>query len=342
MTLDEAFTGLVDPRTGPARRHDLREMILMALCAVLCGADTWVDAAEWAEDNESWLRGYLVLTHGTPSHDTFGRVFRVLDAEVFERCFRSWIAGLVGVIEGVIALDGKTVCGSRDGENTALHMVSAYATASGLCLGQEGTRGKGNEIVAIKALLETLTLKGCIVTIDAIGCQTEIAQKIVDQGGDYLLAVKDNQGKLADALREFFTDAAAAGFGALPVSRHETVEKDHGRIETRSAWWVSELAWLDRPIRQHWPKLAGVGMIERRREIDGRTSIERAFYIGSKGIANAETFASAARSHWGGREPIALGARCHVPRRRMPRAQRPCAAESLGTAQVRAVPAAPG
>jgi predicted transposase YbfD/YdcC len=128
-------------------------------------------------------------------------------------------------------------------------MVSAYATTSGLCLGQEGTRGKGNEIAAIKALLDTLILKGCIVTIDAIGCQTEIAQKIADRGGDYLLAVKDIQGKLAGALREFFAEAEAGGFGALPVSWCETVEKDHGRIETRSAWWVNDLAWLDRPIR---------------------------------------------------------------------------------------------
>lgn len=298
MTLTEAFVGLQDPRTGPAQRHDLREMILMALCAVLCGADSWVDVAEWAEDNEAWLHRYLRLEHGTPSHDTFGRVFRILDASVFEQCFRNWIAGLVGVIEGVIALDGKTVCGSRDGEKTALHMVSAYASASGLCLGQEGTRGKGNEIAAIKALLDTLSLKGCIVTIDAIGCQTEIAQKIVERGGDYLLAVKDNQKKLADALREFFAEADSGGFGVLPVSRHETVEKDHGRIETRRALWVSELAWLDRPIRQHWPKLAGVGMVERKREINGQSSIERAFYIGSKGIANAEAFAQAARSHW--------------------------------------------
>lgn len=298
MTLTDAFSGLQDPRTGPAHRHDLREMILMALCAVLCGADTWVDVAEWAEDNETWLRRYLVLAHGTPSHDTFGRVFRVLDATIFEQCFRSWIAGLVGGVDGVVALDGKTVCGSRDGENTALHMVSAFATASGLCLGQEGTRGKGNEIAAIKALLETLTLKGCIVTLDAIGCQTEIAQKITDQGGDYLLAVKDNQGNLANALREFFGEADAGGFGALPVSRYETVEKDHGRIETRRAVWVSELTWLDRPIRQHWPKLAGVGMLERTREIDGKTSFERAFYIGSKGVDNAEAFGKAARSHW--------------------------------------------
>jgi len=295
MTLTEAFTGLDDPRTGPAQRHDLAEMILMALCAVLCGADSWVDCAEWAEDNEAWLKRYLVLEHGTPSHDTFGRVFRLLDAKVFEGCFREWIAGLIGVVAGVVAIDGKTARGSRDGHNTALHTISAYATASGLCLAQEHTRGKGNEIPAIKALLDTLTLKGCIVTIDAMGCQTEIAQKILDRGGDYLLAVKDNQETLATALREFFADGETAGFGTLPVGRHQTVEKDHGRIETRQALWVTDLSWLDQKLKEHWPKLAGVGMIERRRDINGTVSMEHAFYIGSRGVTTAES----ARSHWG-------------------------------------------
>jgi predicted transposase YbfD/YdcC len=299
MTLTEALAGLDDPRTGPAQRHDLAEMILMALCAVLCGADSWVDVAEWAEDNEVWLKKYLVLAHGTPSHDTFGRVFRLLDAKVFEVCFRDWIGGLIGVVAGVVAIDGKTACGSRDGHNTALHTISAYATASGLCLAQEHTRGKGNEIPAIKALLDTLALKGCIVTIDAIGCQTEIAQKILDQGGDYLLAVKDNQETLVNALREFFADGKAASFGALVVDRHETIEKDHGRIETRRALWISDLSWLDKKLRTHWPKLAGVGMIERQRDINGTVSMERAFYIGSQGVTTAASFAAAARSHWG-------------------------------------------
>lgn len=299
MTLTEAFSGVVDPRTGPARRHDLTEMILMALCAVLCGADTWVDVAEWAEDNEAWLKRYLVLEHGTPSHDTFGRVFRLLDAKVFEACFRDWISGLAGVVAGVVAIDGKTACGSRDGHNTALHTISAYATASGLCLGQEHTRGKGNEIPAIKALLDTLALKGCIVTLDAIGCQTEIAQKILDRGGDYLLAVKDNQKDLADALREFFAEGETWGFGSLTISHYQSIEKDHGRIETRQAMWVSDLSWLDKKLRDHWPKLAGIGMIERQREINGTVSIERAYYIGSQGITSAESFAQAARDHWG-------------------------------------------
>ena len=175
-------------------------------------------------------------------------MFRILDARVFEASFRQWIAGLVGVIEGVVAFDGKTACGSRDGQNTALHTLTAYATASGLCLGQEGTRGKGNEIPAIKNLLDTLALQGCIVTIDAIGCQTEIAEKIVKQGGDYLLAVKDNQERLATALREFFDDGETRGFGRLPLSRFATVEKDHGRIESRQALWVTDLSCLDSPI----------------------------------------------------------------------------------------------
>ena len=299
MTLTEAFSGVVDPRTGPARRHDLTEIILMALCAVLCGADTWVDVAEWAEDNEAWLKRYLVLEHGTPSHDTFGRVFRLLDAKVFEACFRDWISGLAGVVAGVVAIDGKTACGSRDGHNTALHTISAYATASGLCLGQEHTRGKGNEIPAIKALLDTLALKGCIVTLDAIGCQTEIAQKILDRGGDYLLAVKDNQKDLADALREFFAEGETWGFGSLTISHYQSLEKDHGRIETRQAMWVNDLSWLDKKLRDHWPQLAGIGMIERQREINGTVSIERAYYIGSQGITSAESFAQAARDHWG-------------------------------------------
>jgi predicted transposase YbfD/YdcC len=299
VTLTEAFAELPDPRTGPAQRHDLMEMILMALCAVLCGADSWVDVAEWAEDNEVWLKKYLVLANGTPSHDTFGRVFRLLDAKEFEAGFRTWIGGLAGAVAGVIAIDGKTACGSKDGHNTALHTISAYATASGLCLAQEHTRGKGNEIPAIKALLDTLALKGCIVTLDAIGCQTEIAQKILDRGGDYLLAVKDNQETLANALREFFAVGKVAGFGDLPVSSHQTVEKDHGRIETRQALWVSDLSWLDKKLRAHWPKLAGVGMIERQRDINGTVSLERAFYIGSQGVTTAASFATAARSHWG-------------------------------------------
>ena len=299
LMLIQAFSILPDPRTGPAQRHDLKEMMVMTLSAVLCGADNWVDVAEWASDNEDWLKKYLVLENGTPSHDTFGRVFRLLNAEVFEQCFRRWIADIGGDVKGVIALDGKTLCGSRDGANTALHMVSAFATQSGLCLGQEGTRGKGNEIVAIKALLEALTLKDCTVTIDAIGCQKEIAEKIVGQGGNYLLALKANQGTLFEAVAEFYAEGQRHGFGSLAVSRFETLEKDHGRIETRRHVWVSKLDWMEPSLRGEWKNLAGVGMVERQREIKGQVSVERTFYIGSKGIASAQALAEAARGHWG-------------------------------------------
>ena len=271
----------------------------MTLSAVLCGADNWVDVAEWASDNEDWLKKYLVLQNGTPSHDTFGRVFGLLDASVFEQRFRSWIADIVGDVKGVIALDGKTLCGSRDGANTALHMVSAFATQSGLCLGQEGTRGKGKEIEGIKALLETLTLKGCTVTIDAMGCQREIAEKIVGQGGDYLLALKANQGKLFESVEEFYTEGQRSGFGAQAVSRFETLEKDHGRIETRCHVWVGKLDWMEPALRGEWKNLAGVGLVERQREIKGKVSVERTLYIGSKGIDSAQALAEAARGHWG-------------------------------------------
>jgi predicted transposase YbfD/YdcC len=299
MRVMQAFSILPDPRTGPAQRHDLQEMIVMTLSSVLCGADNWVDVAEWAGDNEDWLKKYLVLKNGTPSHDTFGRVFRLLDAVVFEHCFRNWIVDIAGAAKGVIALDGKTLCGSRDGKNTALHMVSAFATESGLCLGQEGTRGKGNEIMGIKMLLDTLTLKDCIVTIDAIGCQTEIAEKIVARGGDYLLAVKENQGNLFESIHEFFDEGQTRGFGNTAASCFETLEKDHGRIETRRYVWIDRLDWMEPSIRNNWKNLTGVGLVERQREIKGKISIERTIYIGSKGIESAQSLANAARGHWG-------------------------------------------
>jgi predicted transposase YbfD/YdcC len=299
MTLQEAFAGVEDHRRGPAKRHDLKEMIIMAICAVLCGADSWVDVADWCEGEEDWLKSFLVLKNGTPSHDTFGEVFRVLDATVFERCFRQWIASIVGVAQGVVAFDGKTLRGSKDGPNTALHMVSAYATTLGVSLGQEGTAGKGNELAAIKALLDTLVLKGCIVTMDALGCQTEVAEKIIAQGGDYVLAVKDNQKNLSQAIVEFFDTAAACDFRNIDVQRCTSVEKNHGRIETRRAVFVADVSWMDKPMREGWKKLAAVGMVESEQQIKGKVSIDRRYFIVSAGVKTVEQFAHAARAHWG-------------------------------------------
>lgn len=299
MTLQEVFSEIEDHRRGPTVRHDLKEMIVMAICAVLCGCDDWVDVADWCEEEAGWLRTFMVLAKGTPSHDTFGAVFRVLDATVFENCFRQWIASIVGVVDGVVAFDGKTVRGSKDGPNTALHMVSAYATELGVSLGQEGTAGKGNELAAIKVLLDTLVLKGCIVTMDALGCQTEVAEKIVAQGGDYVLAVKDNQKHLSQAIVEFFATAEALNFRHVPVQKHVDIDKNHGRLETRRAALVTDVAWMDKPMREKWKKLGAVGMIESEQESKGKTCIERRYFIVSSGVKTVEQFAHAARAHWG-------------------------------------------
>ena len=299
MTLQDAFAEVEDHRKGPAQRYDLKEMIVMAICAVLCGADGWVDIADWCEGEEDWLKTFLDLKNGTPSHDTFGAVFRVLDAKMFERCFRQWVSSLVGVAEGVVAFDGKTVRGSKDGPNMALHMVSAYATALGVSLGQEGGAGKGNELAAIKVLLDTLVLKGCIVTMDALGCQTEIAEKIVAQGGDYVLAVKNNQKNLSQAIVEFFDTAEAFAFLNIDVEKRTMAEKNHGRIETRRAVFVRDVSWMDAPMRADWKALAGVGLIESEQDIKGQVSVERRYFIVSNGVKTAEQFADAVRAHWG-------------------------------------------
>jgi predicted transposase YbfD/YdcC len=299
VTLQEAFSQVEDHRRGPATRYDLKEMIVMAICAVLCGCDGWVDVADWCEEEEGWLRTFLVLAKGTPSHDTFGKVFRVLDAKVFESCFRHWIASIVGVAEGVVAFDGKTLRGSKDGPNTALHMVSAYATELSVSLGQEGTAGKGNELAAIKSLLNTLVLKGCIVTMDALGCQTDVAKRIVAQGGDYVLAVKDNQKHLSQAMIEFFDTAEAFDFRNIEVQKRVWVDKDHGRLETRRATFVADVSWMDKPMREDWTKLAAVGMIESEQEIKGKVSVERRYFIVSAGVKTVEQFAHAVRAHWG-------------------------------------------
>ena len=219
---------------------------------------------------------------------------------MFETRFRGWINALAGIVEGVVAIDGKTLRGSgKKGSNELLHMVTAYATQSGLCLAQEGTRGKGNELAGIKALLDILVLKGCIVTMDALGCQKEVAEKIVARGGDYVLQVKDNQKNLAEALRDFFARGEEAGYGKLSVERCEHVEKDHGRFEIRRYTWINDLSWMDKPMRDDWKKLGGVGMIESSRLVGGKESIEYHYGISSVGVKSVKMFAHATRAHWG-------------------------------------------
>src|SRR5437879_3052240 len=300
MTLEETFADLSDWRKGPAIRYRLSEIIVMAICAILCGADNWVEVQNWCEDRRTWLEERFGFSKGIPSHDTFGDIFGMLDAKTFEQRFRTWINSLSGIVEGVIALDGKSLRGSgAKGGNELIHMVTAYATESGLCLAQEETRGKGNELSGIKALLDMLALKGCIVTMDALGCQTELAEKIIAHGGDYVLQGKDNQKNLADALREFFDQGQRSGYGSLAVECLEQVEKDHGRLETRRYTWVNDVSWMDKPMQEAWKKLGGVGMIESVRRIGEKVSTELRYSIGSHGVQTVEMFAKASRSHWG-------------------------------------------
>ena len=293
------FSVLEDPRDGTKRRHLLIDMIVIAIAATLGGADGWVQIAQFGREKEAWLRRFLELPNGIPSHDTFGRVFSLLQPEAFEQCFRAWVASIRTVIPGeIIAIDGKTLRRSHDRAKglSALHLVSAWASANEVVLGQVATEAKSNEITAIPALLELLVLKGCIVTIDAMGCQTKIAEQIIAQGGDYVLALKGNQETLAAEVEEAFIDADARHYAGMETDFLETVERGHGRLETRRYRTLSDLSGVSRhPL---WKAMNMIGMVESTREINGRCSTETRYFIGSIGT-DARTFAGAVRQHWG-------------------------------------------
>jgi predicted transposase YbfD/YdcC len=289
----ECFSGLEDPRSGNARRHDLQELLLIALCAVLCGGETCVDMADFATEKEGFLREFLTLKNGLPSHDTFSRIFRVLEPEQFGRCFQDFMGRFSEACQGVIAIDGKVLRRSFDAASakSALHMVSAWGCEQRLVLGQIATEVKSNEITAVPKLLEMLSLKGTIVTVDALNCQREIARQIIAQAGDYALALKGNQGSLHADVRQFLDDPQAAVERGTPV-----IEADHGRIETRTATISTDIAWLQ--DIHHWPGLNAIGKVERIRESGGNTTRETAYYLLSTALS-AERFAQVVRAHWG-------------------------------------------
>jgi len=297
VSLAEAFSVITDPRVVKRSTHDLVEMMVVAVCATLCGADNFVDIELWANERLDWLRRFMKLEHGIASHDTLGRVFGLLDGQAVERSFRHWVSGLIPALEPgtVVAVDGKTSRRSGGGGHKALHLVSALATGVGVVLGQEATSEKSNELTAIPPLLQTLAIKGAIVTIDAAGTHVPIAQVIQDQGADYVLAVKDNQPKLADSIREFFTTGQAAGWAQVRHDYYETVEKDHGRIEVRRYFAFGQLQCLADP--QQWPGLTMFGVVQSERTLKGKTSLEERLYIGSLPV-QARRFAHAVRSHW--------------------------------------------
>lgn len=299
---DNAFSGLPDPRTGNAKRHDLLEVLTIALTATVCGAESCSDFADFAVDREDLFREFLRLENGVPSHDTFSRIFRLLDPAAFAGCFGRFVDGLGAAGKGVIAIDGKTLRRSFDDAARAnpLSVVTAFASATRLVVGQQSFRvAEGDsEILAARALLECLELDGCLVTADAIHCQVETARTIRHRGGDYLLRLKGNHPALQAMVEEYFADPQIlAGLATV-----ETTDADHGRIETRRAWVTHDLDWLRGPKSACsepvlLPDMACLGMIEATVEHRGKTTVTRHYHISSRALA-PQDYLAAARAHW--------------------------------------------
>ncbi len=300
--LATSFASLLDPRVERTKHHQLLDIVLIAICAVVCGAEGWVEVEAFGKTKKKWLKRFLALPHGIPSHDTFGRVFAALDAAEFQRCFLEWVQAVSVLTAGqVVAIDGKTVRRSHDQRQgkAALHLVSAWATANRLVLGQVATDAKSNEITAIPELLRLLDLQGCIVTIDAAGTQTAIAEQIVVGGADYVLALKGNQKGLAEDVVRLFEWAHSIDFAELPHDHVHTVTKGHGRIETRHTWTISDPRFVG-DLRQgrQWKSLRSVAQVTLERRVGEQVTVETRYYISSLPGA-AKQLQHAVRSHWG-------------------------------------------
>lgn len=294
------FTNLEDPRikNNHNKRHSLTDILVLTILAVICGAESWLDVEEFGDIKEDWLKTFLELPNGIPSHDTIGNIFARLSPEVLQESFLSWINTLVEISDGeIIAIDGKTLRHSYDNarNRNAIHMISAWASNNKLVLGQLKVDEKSNEITAIPELLKMIDIKGCTITIDAMGTQKEIARQIIHQEADYVLALKGNQGIPHMVVEDYFQEAQRKQFFGINYDYFEETNKDHGRIEIRKYWTISDLHWLyDRPL---WEGLKSVGMVQSTRIIDEKETTERRFFLMS--FANdAKRFGHSVRKHW--------------------------------------------
>lgn len=300
-SFQEHFASLTDPRSphAPNQRHALIDILVIAVCAVICGAEGWEDIEEYGKAQAEWFAEVLELSHGIPCHDTFRRVLSRLDPDELTQCFVSWTAALSDLSSGdIVSIDGKTLRRSFDraSSKVAIHMVSAWANRNRLVLGQVKVDDKSNEITAIPKLLKMLDLTGATVTIDAMGCQKEIAKVITEQGADYVLALKKNHSTLYENVTLYLDDARGSEFAEIDHDYHETVDGDHGRIETRRYWITSAIDWLG--AKASWANLQSLGLVESRREIGEKVEIERRYYLASL-PADGVRFSDAVRQHWG-------------------------------------------
>jgi predicted transposase YbfD/YdcC len=300
-SLEDYFGDMPDPRVVGRCDHKLIDIITIGVCGVLCGAEGREDIEELGQSKENWLREFLELPCGIPSHDTFRRVFSLMDATAFQERFADWVAGVFTVKRGqVVAFDGKTLRGSQDEGNgkKALHLVSAGASASGLLLGQRKVAEKSNKITAIPELLKQLYVEGGIVSIDAMGCQKDIARTIIEAKADYVLALKGNQGQLHEDVQEWFAWAQQTAFKDMPHTFWQTTNKAHGRIEIRRCWALSDPRAFE-VIRHHdgWAGLQSIARVQRERRMDDPVQSETAFFISSL-PADAKLLLHAVRAHW--------------------------------------------
>jgi predicted transposase YbfD/YdcC len=299
-SIADYFGGIEDPRLDRRKQHKLIDIITIAICAVVCGAETWVDMEVYGKAKFAWLNEFLELANGIPSHDTFARVFAVINPEEFQKCFMSWVQGVRRKTEReIIAFDGKQSRNSGDKKNgkRAINMVSALAIENRLVLGQKKVEGKSNEITALPELIEILELAGCIVTIDAMGCQTKIVEKIVKKEADYVIALKQNQGNLYERVEQIFKEAIAGRFEGFKASSYSTREFNRGREEIRNYLIISNIKALINSSEK-WVNLESIGLVESVRIINGKTSVETRYFITSLDN-NVELFAKSVRGHWG-------------------------------------------